>query len=160
MAVSPYIRKVRQHIGTDLLLLPSVAVFPIREDGQLLLVQDSATRLWQTAGGTVEPDEPPRDAAVREVFEEAGVTVELGDLIDVIGGPQFRLTYPNGDQTAYVTIAFDAVVTSGTPAPDNDETCAVGWWPPSELGQVPINEFTKSLVRWPTIARRLGLLGA
>jgi 8-oxo-dGTP pyrophosphatase MutT (NUDIX family) len=124
-----------------------VCVLPSGPDGRLLLVQDFETRLWQTIGGAVEPDESPRDAAVREAFEEAGVTVELGRLRDVLGGPEFRITYPNGDVTAYVSIVFDAVVTSGTPEPDGEETCGAAWWAIDELERLPMNSFTRLLLR-------------
>ena len=39
----------------------------------------------------------------------------LGRILGVVGGPEFRITYPNGDQTSYVSTVFDATVTGGTP---------------------------------------------
>ena len=145
VAISPYIRDIRKSIGTSLLLLPSVAVLPFGEDGRLLLVQNADTGQWQTIGGSIEPDESPRDAGVREALEEAGVTVELVRLLDVIGGAEFRITYPNGDQTAYVSVVFEAVVRSGTPTPDGQETSAVRWWRHDELPHAPLSNFTRSL---------------
>src|SRR5580692_5110514 len=132
MAISPYILNLRATIGHALLLLPSVAVLPRRPDGRVLLVQNIDTGMWQTIGGAIEPDESPRDAAIREAFEEAGVVVELTGLLDVLGGPEFRIDYPNGDRAAYVAAVFAAVVTSGTPRADDDETSAVGWWASQE----------------------------
>ena len=39
---------------------------------------------WQLPKGTIEDDESPEKAAAREVREEAGITTELVELIDVI----------------------------------------------------------------------------
>jgi 8-oxo-dGTP pyrophosphatase MutT (NUDIX family) len=147
VAISPYIRNLRATIGHALLLLPSVAVLPRRADGRLLLVQNIDTGLWQTIGGAIEPDESPRDAAIREAFEEAGVVVELTGLLDVLGGPEFRINYPNGDRAAYVSAVFEAVVTSGTPRADQDETSAVAWWAPEEIERLPRDTLTRALLR-------------
>ena len=95
-------------------------------EGRILLVRLIDTDQWAVIGGAIEPDESPQQAAVREAEEEAGVAVALGAILGVIGGPEFRITYPNGDQTSYVSTVFDATVIGGTPAADGDETSR---WP-------------------------------
>jgi ADP-ribose pyrophosphatase YjhB (NUDIX family) len=56
-------------------------------DGQVLLAQLShrtaMAGVWTLPGGGVEHGEHPRDAVVREVHEETGLAVEVGDLLDV-----------------------------------------------------------------------------
>jgi 8-oxo-dGTP pyrophosphatase MutT (NUDIX family) len=143
--ISPYIRKIRESIGRDLLLLPSVAVLPRDDDGRILLVRQADSGRWGTIGGSVEVDEHPAEAAVREAAEEAGVKVELTRLLTALGGPQFRLTYPNGDRTAYVSIVYEARVIGGTPCPDHDETVAVGWFSPGELVSLDLGPFARSM---------------
>jgi 8-oxo-dGTP pyrophosphatase MutT (NUDIX family) len=146
VGISPFITDLRDRVGHRLLLLPSVAVLPWEEDGRLLLVQLADTGQWATIGGAVEPDESPEDAAIRETEEEAGVAVELRGIRAVLGGPQFRILYPNGDETAYVSTVFDARVTAGTPGPDHDETIGVGWFSPSELETASMSAFTRALL--------------
>ncbi len=143
MAISPYIRRLRNLVGHDLLLLPSVAVLPRDEAGRILLVRQADTGRWATIGGSGEVDEHPADAAVREADEEAGVTVELTGLVTALGGPEFRMTYPNGDETAYVSIVYEARVVGGTPRPDNDETVEVAWFHPAELAGVELDGFAR-----------------
>lgn len=143
--VSPHIRRLREKVGHDLLVLPAVCVLPMDGAGRLLLVQEIETGEWQTVGGAIEPYESPRQAGVREAFEEAGVVVELGRLVDALGGPGFEVTYPNGDVVSYVTSVFEARVTSGVPTPDGDETSAVAWWTLDELGPAPLSAFTRVL---------------
>ena len=145
MGISPYLRRLREVIGHELLLLPSVAVLAWDEDGRLLLVREAQTGQWQTIGGAIEPDESPLEAAVREAAEEAGVVVRIDGIRAVVGGPQFRLTYPNGDLVSYVATVFDARVLDGDPRPDGDETTAVEWFAPDQLGAAELSAFTVAL---------------
>ena len=48
------------------------------EDGRVLLLETSYKEDWELPGGVVEPGETPRAAAEREVAEEVGLVVELG----------------------------------------------------------------------------------
>jgi 8-oxo-dGTP pyrophosphatase MutT (NUDIX family) len=146
MAVSPYIADLRRRIGHDLLLLPSVAVLPRDEDGRLLLVRHVESGQWATIGGTIEPDEDPADAARREAAEEAGVTVELRGILAAVGGPDYRVTYPNGDTAAYVAVVYDALVVGGDPRPDHDETSEVGWFAPDEVAELSIAGLNRRLL--------------
>lgn len=147
MAISPYIRRLRELVGNDLLVLPSAAVLPRDEGGRVLLVRIADTGQWATIGGAVEPDEAPQECATREAQEEAGVTVLLGGILGVFGGPEFRMTYPNGDQTSYVSTVFDATVVDGAPRPDGDETSEVRWWEPAHLPWSEMSPFTIALLR-------------
>lgn len=154
MAISPYIKQLRTSIGTDLILLPSVAVLPFDEEGRILLVRQRDRGTWGTIGGSVEVDEDPQVSAIREAKEEAGVEVELTGLLAVLGGPEYRITYPHGDRTAYVSTVYRARVTGGTPHPDGEETSEIGWFHPSELDSLDdLGDFARHSLR------SLGLLG-
>jgi 8-oxo-dGTP pyrophosphatase MutT (NUDIX family) len=145
--MSPFIRRLRDLIGNELLVLPSAAVLPRDDRGRVLLVRLIDSGLWATIGGAIEPDESPQEAALREAEEEAGVTLKLGPILDVLGGPEYRLTYPNGDQASYVVTVFDATIIGGTPTADDDETSAVAWWDPSGLPQDQMSTLTRALLR-------------
>jgi 8-oxo-dGTP pyrophosphatase MutT (NUDIX family) len=152
VGISPYIRRLRERVGHDLVLLPSVAVLVWDEEGRLLLVREAETGLWQTIGGTVEPDESPADAAVREAAEEAGVAVRLDAIRGVVGGPQFRMTYPNGDLVSYVPTIYDARVVGGKPRADGDETTDVAWFATDQLADAALSDFTVALLSDPAVA--------
>lgn len=56
----------------------------VRED-ELLLTHWRRGRMhgWTLPGGGLEPGEDPRDAAVREIWEETGLRARLGQLLGV-----------------------------------------------------------------------------
>jgi 8-oxo-dGTP pyrophosphatase MutT (NUDIX family) len=144
MAISPHIRRLRALVGPELLLLPSVTVLCCDDSGRVLLVRQTDSDQWATIGGAIEPDEAPRAAAVREAREEAGVDVELLAILDVVGGASFRVRYPSGDETAYVSTVFDARVLSGQPTADGDETSDVRWFTLAELVDLDLNPFARA----------------
>jgi 8-oxo-dGTP pyrophosphatase MutT (NUDIX family) len=145
--ISPHIRDLREKVGHSLLLLPSTAVLPRDDAGRLLLVRVIDTGNWATIGGAVEPDESPRDCALRETQEEAGIRVELGAILGVLGGPDYRVTYSNGDESAYVVTVYDATIVEGTPRPDGEETSEVGWFKPDELPVSQCGRLTRAIFR-------------
>ncbi len=49
----------------------------ILKDERVLLIYHKKFQKWSPPGGHVDPNETPQDAAVREVFEETGLHVQL-----------------------------------------------------------------------------------
>ncbi|GAA0231045.1 NUDIX domain-containing protein [Haladaptatus pallidirubidus] len=64
----------------------------IDDDERVLLVENGWSDGWIVPGGTVEMDETPAEAVVREIKEETGVPVELARPLLVE-----RQTFSNGD---------------------------------------------------------------
>jgi ADP-ribose pyrophosphatase YjhB (NUDIX family) len=103
-------------VGHELLLLPSVLVLPVDETGHVLLVRHMGHHDgWAVLGGAVEIDESPAEAAIREAREELGTDIRLKKLLDVLGGPDYEVAYPNGDRVAYVTAVYEAEIIGGIP---------------------------------------------
>lgn len=148
MGIAPHIARLRAVVGHDLLLLPSVSVLPVDEAGRLLLVTETGhTDGWHVLGGAVDIGESPADAAVREAREEIGVEVRLVRLIDVLGGPEYEVRYPNGDQVAYVSVVYEARIIDGSPTPSDGELSDVAWFEPAELPALRLSRFTRALLR-------------
>lgn len=145
MAMSEYVRALREKIGTDYLLIPSAAVALRDDGGRILLVQHVEGR-WQLPGGAVDPGERPEDAAVRECLEEAGIVVRVGEVLGVFGGERFQTTYANGDRIGFVPILFAGELVEGEPHPDHDETQAVGWFAEEEIASLELHPATRELV--------------
>jgi 8-oxo-dGTP diphosphatase len=53
------------------------------ERGRLLIVNPTYKETWEIPGGVVEPNESPREAAIREVAEELGLVCRLKRLLCV-----------------------------------------------------------------------------
>jgi ADP-ribose pyrophosphatase YjhB (NUDIX family) len=144
--ISPHIRALREHVGNDLLLLPSAATLVRDDDGRLLLVRHAELGVWGLPGGAIEPDEQPEQAAVRETEEESGLQVEIVGLLGVFGGPEYRIVYGNGDATAYVPVVYEARVVGGSERPDGVETSEVAWHEPSELASLPLTPLSRAVL--------------
>ncbi|UTV26677.1 bifunctional NUDIX hydrolase/phosphatase PAP2 family protein [Photobacterium atrarenae] len=61
------------------------AVCVIRHDNQLVMLSEVITRKISLPGGYIDPGETPAQAAAREVFEETGIEVEVGERITYRG---------------------------------------------------------------------------
>ncbi len=145
MAISPYLRRLRGRLGSDLLLLPAVCVLIWDDDGRLLLMRSTDTGRWQTIGGMIDPDEAPTEAALREAKEESGLTVRLQGLRTALGGPGYRVQYPNGDLCSYVSVVYDAVVVAGELAGD-DEVAELRWFRPGEIAALDLDPLNRHLL--------------
>jgi ADP-ribose pyrophosphatase YjhB (NUDIX family) len=139
MSLSPYVRDLRAAVGHKRILLASVAGIIRDANGAILLVQQRDDGAWSTPGGTIEMDETPADAVVREVWEETGLLVRPTRLIAVYGGPAFVVRYPNGDESQYVSSIFECVVESGEIRADGDETTAACFWTYNEAVGLPLS---------------------
>jgi ADP-ribose pyrophosphatase YjhB (NUDIX family) len=147
VGIAEHIARLRAAVGHDLILLPSVSVLPTDPDGRLLLVRHAGHHDgWAVLGGAIEIGESPAQAAVRETREEIGVEVRLGRLLDVLGGPDYEVSYPNGDRTAYVTAVYEAEITSGLPEPADGELTEVAWFDPVQLPGLVLSRFARALL--------------
>jgi 8-oxo-dGTP pyrophosphatase MutT (NUDIX family) len=118
--MSDYLEQLRKKVGNDLLLLPSAAVAIQDRQKGLLLCKHADRGIWVAPGGSIEPGEQPADAAVRETWEETGLTVEITGIMGVYGGPDLIVEYPNGDQVAYIGTIFRAHIVGGTMRPERE----------------------------------------
>jgi len=88
----------------------------------------------------------PLRSAVRETREEIGVGVRLLRLLDVLGGPDYQVSYPNGDRTAYVTAVYEAAIIDGSPAVSDDELTDIAWFAPEQLPRLDLSRFSRVLL--------------
>lgn len=70
----------------------------VEQQGKLLLTHWRRGHLhgWTLPGGGLEPGEDPRDAVVREVFEETGLEARVGKLLGVDSRVMVREEVPEG----------------------------------------------------------------
>jgi ADP-ribose pyrophosphatase YjhB (NUDIX family) len=92
-----------------------VGVIVCGSDDRILLERRADCGMWGMLGGRVDPGESVSATAVREVFEESGLHIEITRLIGVYSEPSDRiLVYPdNGDIRHLIDIVVEARITGG-----------------------------------------------
>ena len=119
----------------------------IIEDSRVLLVKRAHPPLeaqWSIPGGVLEVGELVRDAAIREVREETGLTVEPGELLGV-----YDRVLRDADkrvQYHYVLIDFLCRRVAGDLAAASD-AAEVRWFTREELPELKLAEDTLEVIR-------------
>lgn len=127
--------------------IPAIGVVVWRGDDILMVQRAKPPRegQWGLIGGVQETGETHFEAAIREVHEETGVTVEPFGIITALDG----MTRDAQGQIEfhYSIVEVNARYVSGTPTAGSDAR-AVRWVVSDELGSMPI---------WPEIIRVVAL---
>lgn len=126
----------------------------VAEDGRVLLTRlcRSVHRgLWTLPGGGVDFGEHPADAAIREVYEESGMRVRLGELLEV--DSEFQRFERDGRQVEWqpVRVLYRAAVVGGTlgVVEVGGSTDEARWWRPEELDPRLLTPYAQRvLARW------------
>ena len=118
----------------------------VAKDGQVLLVRRTMSPgqgQWTIPGGFVDFDEDPREAVVREVFEETGYRVEVEELIDVIFGREH-------ERGANLLIVYRARFLDDAPVGgmDEKEVDAVGFFGYDQLPPIAFKATQRALELW------------
>ncbi len=126
----------------DTLFVATKAI--IVRDGKVLLLQESSAYAdgtnagkWDLPGGRLSPDEPFREALLREVQEETGLDVVVGKCVHVDEWwPQVR-----GEQWHVVGMFFVCTAQSGDVVLSQDHG-ACRWVPLAETAQFELTKGT------------------
>ncbi len=131
MPIPDFVRSLRNKIGNELMLLPSIDAVVFNDAGEVLLHRRADSGLWSLISGITEPGEQPSATVVREVFEETGITAVPERIIGVNSTPV--ISYPNGDRAQYIVICFVCRAEPGTPRVNDDESLEVRYFKPSDV---------------------------
>ncbi|WP_394832311.1 (deoxy)nucleoside triphosphate pyrophosphohydrolase [Pendulispora rubella] len=108
-----------------------VAAAVLIEGRRVLLTQRKAgahlAGSWEFPGGKVEPGEDPKAALARELAEEVGIVVRIGEIVDV--------TFHRYDDAnkAVLLLFYDAERTTDSPDPSAIDVAALRWATADEL---------------------------
>jgi 8-oxo-dGTP pyrophosphatase MutT (NUDIX family) len=127
----------------------TVAVFVVRE-GRVLLHWHRKLGMWLPPGGHIEKDELPDEAAVREVFEETGLRVELvGERREDVTDP-VQLYRPAGVQLEdigpghqHIDLIYFAKPDGPAGIRDEFSDDRVGWYGPEDWDDMRVNAEVK-----------------
>jgi ADP-ribose pyrophosphatase YjhB (NUDIX family) len=127
---------------TEVRLSVSAVVRPEPRSEQILLMRRRDNGHWGLPGGYVEPGESVLDATAREVLEETGYRVEVGELIGVYSDPARQvIAYSETDRVQAVNLCFDALAVAPGAPTTPEETLDTGFFPHDALPEpfVPIH---------------------
>ena len=116
--------------------------------GRLLLARAAPTLTiagrWFLPGGGVQHGEHPVDSLRREIEEEAGLTVAVGPLLDVLSDVR---PLPDGVQLHTVRLIYRVDSWEGTLRAEAEGTTdAVGWFGEDELASLPLAHYVETVV--------------
>lgn len=131
--------------------IAAVGAIAVR-DGALLLIRRGhapSRGRWSLPGGRVEPGEAARDALVREMAEETGLVIEVGELVGEVTRPG-----PNGVtyriQDFRVTLVGDNAHAGNAVA--GDDAVDVEWVPLAEIAKRQLSAgLLRTLRQWAVI---------
>lgn len=132
-----YLWRLRQTVGSDLVLMPGSMIALQREDGRVLLTKRADDGTWCLPAGAAEPGGSFARTAVDELTEETGVRVAEGDLVPfgcLSEAEVHTIHYPNGDVTHCFALLFVARAWQGDPRPDGEESTEARFF---DLGALP-----------------------
>ncbi|MFH8894241.1 NUDIX domain-containing protein [Streptomyces sp. NPDC017949] len=87
---------------------------------------------WALPGGHLDDGEAPHAAGARELAEETGLHMNVGDLHQIGVWDQ-----PGRDPRGpYTTFAYVVVVPDGTPVTAGDDARTARWWPLNDLPEL------------------------
>lgn len=143
--MSEYVRRLRELIGHDPLLLAAAGMIVQDDEGRILLQRRGDDGTWGIPGGALEPGESLEETARRELFEETGLTAVDLALLDVYSGPEFFLRFPNGDQAYLVGATYGTRRVDGELRGDGDETLELAFF---GLDALPdgVNTYNRRLI--------------
>lgn len=120
-----YLWRLRQAVGSDLVLMPGAMVAVLRDDQRVLLTKRTDDGTWCLPAGAAEPGGSFARTAIDELTEETGIEVSERDLIPfgcLSEAEMHTIHYPNGDVTHCFALLFLARAWRGDPVPDEEES--------------------------------------
>ncbi|MDO6658135.1 MULTISPECIES: NUDIX hydrolase [Bacillales] len=140
-----YVKELRDVVGHRPLILVGAVAIILNENGEILLQQrNEKQKRWGLPGGLMEPGESTEETAVRESFEETGLTIQKLTLFKLYSGEEFFTKADNGDEfysvtTAYVTNEYAGDLTH------TEESIALGYFSSDHLPELMVGSHRRMI---------------
>lgn len=104
----------------------------IERSGAVLVCRGVGDGVWEFPGGRLHAGESPREGLMREIREELGVSVHVGEPVDLIR------SYHGQSKTWQVFVAYVCTITEGEIVMDTSELEELRWVSREELQTLPM----------------------
>lgn len=118
-------------------LVPAASAVVVDEDGRVLLQRRTDNGMWALPGGKMDLGESIGECAIRETFEETGVTVEITGIVGTYTNPSHVFAYSDGEVRQEFSICLLARPTGGT-LRTSDESFEVAWFAQDAIDDLPM----------------------
>lgn len=118
-------------------LVPAASAVVVDESGRVLLQRRTDNGMWALPGGKMDLGESIGECAVRETFEETGVTVEITGIVGTYTNPGHVFAYDDGEVRQEFSICLLAKATGGT-LRTSDESFEVAWFGQDAIDDLPM----------------------
>lgn len=126
---------------------PLAGVGAVVWDGARVLLEQRgkppAQGAWSLPGGMIELGETAAQAVAREVREECGIEVEVGEVLGVFD-PIFR--DPDGRIRYHYVVVDFLVYYRGGELRASDDAADVRWVAPADLADYPLSEAARGMI--------------
>ena len=119
-------------------IVVAVTVFVLDDQDRVLLIRRTDNGLWALPGGGQDFGEYIAETAARETREEAGIDVEVIDIVGLYTNPNHVVEYSDGEVRQQFSICFRARYIGGEPT-TSDESAEVRWIAHGELNSLSIH---------------------
>lgn len=111
--------------------------------GKILIIQRSTTQDWQAGpGGAIEYGEKIREGLQREIREELGIEIEVGEMLQLCDH------IIDHEQQHWISPTFICKLVAGTPTIMEPGKCdQLGWFSLEAAAQMPLSLVTAEDIR-------------
>ena len=106
---------------------------------KVLLTKRGDNGRWCLPGGQLDSGESVTETCAREVLEETGLDVQVGQLIGIYSNPSMLLSYDDQHQYQLISFHFAVTIIGGELGLSN-ETTEVGYFSLDEISKLDLME--------------------
>lgn len=145
-AETNYIQWIRSKVGHDFIFLNFAGGIVCNERNEVLLQRRGDSDEWGFPGGAMELGESAEETAIREIYEETGLKVEVEHMIGVY--TKYCHQYSSGDRAQTITFFFQCRPIQGELTTDGNETLELRYFSKDELPRLFVQQHQDAFDDW------------